>query len=919
MTRRLLIGLAAVLALGALLDTTAPDERVGLRTVGERLQASNDPAAGHFQAFDLVERARAYGGGISGVTIHAALRDLVPGANLIVDETIPAARLSSLYLRGIGGANSVVIGDLTHVAAPDGPPTAEGLYFTGVWQRSWAMWTAGGVEPMLLVVQDGDTTNVIDVSLLADRSRLAGLLEGAATELGRSGRPPIAAMHPGLLRAALAEWTVLMLLFFLGGVLLPRSSFRLGLRLPLALIVGAALHASLAVLLLPGRPALIVTTVVAASFAVVAQKAGQPVGWRARDVPWAVAAGIATGLIVVWARMWPAIPVGTDFFDYMSGAAVLARGDFGLGDLEIKRGLSQQALHAAGFVLGAGGVPTIGHVMLVAGLLILVVVAVAHSGRSRRSPAALVAMLFVLAIVLSPQLRTHAAISNGHVLVATLLLGLVVLIGADSRRALLPALSAVIGALVLARPEGATLVALVLLGASIGRRTTNKRATADLIAPWFILGVVSLIWGGMLTAGALLRDGDRELATDLLLLIGLVALAAGWLQRVTSERAWRSIVLAGGTGLWVVTLVLLTQERVNFLEAAVANVGRGAGGWGVIGPALLIVATVGLVLTAGSGAVHVQSARWLIIGFVPVAVLSKLGDGLQASDAGLELLLSGGGRVGWGDSMNRMWMHAVLVVGYLLVMAAAPRDRSSPRDGTVRSTPTRIPVGAVPLLTLFMFGPWVALQWQPNYVPWEVSTEEMQLLDVPGLEAMVELTDRTFVEQRVRLEISELREGFQPLALCIDVPLVTFGRDIEGEVLLELEQAGRSSRRVIEQDRVFDWAPYRVCVDLEPHAAPRSGPIGAVVRVTSVGGIEGAAPGVLRADRSPAFGASITRTDPDGVRIERADHLALSASLIIEQPPGAFDRPLQRASLVLPWIVLLLGSAAVLARLRNGI
>jgi hypothetical protein len=349
------------------------------------------------------------------------------------------------------------------------------------------------------------------------------------------------------------------------------------------------------------------------------------------------------------------------------------------------------------------------------------------------------------------------------------------------------------------------------------------------------------------------------------------------------------------------------------------NVGRGAGGWGVLGPALLIVAVIVLVLTAGSGAVDVQAARWLIIGFVPVAVLSKRGDGLQASGAELESLLSGGGRVGWGDSVNRMWMHAVLVVGYLLVVAAASGDRSSPRDGTARSAPTRIPVGAVPLLALFMFGPWVALQWQPNYVPWEVSTEEMQLLDVPGSEAMAELTDRTFVEQRLRLEIAELREGFQPLALCIDVPLVTFGRDIEGEVLLELEQAGRSSRRVIEQDRVFDWAPYRVCVDLEPHAASRSAPVESVVRVTSVGGVEGAAPGVLQADRSPAFGASITRTGPDGVRIERADHLALSATLIIEQPPGPFDRPLQRASLVLPWIVLLLGSAAALARLRTGI
>jgi hypothetical protein len=76
----------------------------------------------------------------------------------------------------------------------------------------------------------------------------------------------------------------------------------------------------------------------------------------------------------------------------------------------------------------------------------------------------------------------------------------------------------------------------------------------------------------------------------------------------------------------------------------------------------------------------VLGARWALIGFIPLTMFSKLGDGLQAVDSDFGTLLSGGGRVGWGDSVNRMWTHAILLVLMLFIVRVMQWAREDEAD-----------------------------------------------------------------------------------------------------------------------------------------------------------------------------------------------------------------------------------------------
>jgi len=133
----------------------------------------------------------------------------------------------------------------------------------------------------------------------------------------------------------------------------------------------------------------------------------------------------------------------------------------------------------------------------------------------------------------------------------------------------------------------------------------------------------------------------------------------------------RTVPQVIGVSLWAATLVLIVGDvgNVRFLDVAIINIGEAQGRWGAAGVLLFLIGLLAVAARErrddGPG---VLGARWALIGFIPLTMFAKLGDGLQAVDSDFGTLLSGGGRIGWGDSVNRMWTHAILLVLMLFIV-----------------------------------------------------------------------------------------------------------------------------------------------------------------------------------------------------------------------------------------------------------
>jgi hypothetical protein len=376
------------------------------------------------------------------------------------------------------------------------------------------------------------------------------------------------------------------------------------------------------------------------------------------------------------------------------------------------------------------------------------------------------------------------------------------------------------------------------------------------------------------------------------------------------------------------TVFLLSRGSVRFLEIAQQNLGKGLGGWGTMGPLLIIAAVVGVALTTRRDEPGIMTARWLIISFTPTVLLAILGAGLERPETELDTFFSGGARVGWGDSVNRMWAHIVLVIAYLLRRASSPSLRMPNSQGSASRTSRadhksavrdRVTVSAVVLL---LFGPWIAIQWQPTYIPWSSVVVETLVGGVPGVtgeeNALTVLADGVQVDQTLVLDMGALAPQTIVRAVCVDVPLVTLGRPMTGNYRLELSVGGQTAVRHIEWRDVVDWGSQRACVDLGTDSASvLAGNSTTVARVTITGSgaaLEEAA-GVLVASGFPSMtGAVISTRNPDTTtETGRVGPLALSVVVVIDDPIGIFSQPIERSPLALPWLALAVGVLATIA------
>jgi len=901
-TRRLLVAFAALLALGATLDATLYLDHVGAGTIGAdaRGRAAETGELRDRSVPTPIERARGRKDERYGV--YVALHDLAPAATVLRDGSVRTDRLSSTLLTGIGAASDVRSVDVGPVALPATAPDASGTDEHG----PWTLRVASGRVAAVLAVRDVDGTHLVDVRLLPP-TIAAGLPEAPSVSPGpdRSGSQPA----PSLGRAVVGETLVIVLLLLVGGLLLPRRGAgretSRGQRIPLALLVGVALHAALGLLLLPEAWGLAATVAVGVLRSAVGARGEVALGWRRSDVgPLALAATAILGMVAVsrWAGFFRLTP---DSFDYWAGGAALSVGTFGLADLDLKRGLGQQALHSAGFVAGAAGLQALSVVAIVAGAAVLLANVSAKGVRRREVIGA--AALLIVALLVSPQTWAFATYLNSHVLISALLLALVMLLGDGTdpamRRALLPAVGAIITALVVMRAEGAPLVGLVLLG-TLAVRTERPVWRGA----WVVLAGAASVWAGLLV----LAQGPA-IATLLVVAVAPAALAIAVGGASVGPAARRAVPWVAGTLLWGLTVVLLRRDEVRFIEVAVKNLGMGEGGWGVLGPLLILAGVLGVLHTSDAQDVRTVTARWLLIGFIPLTVIAKLGDGSESGSAGLDVFLAGGGRPGWGDSANRMWMHAVLLL--LLVLVAAVRDSDArPRQ---RSDTLRLArMGADGALAIA--GMWVVLQWQPVYVLTTTPPEEVVLLSVDGSDPAGELTDGSDVAQSVALsppDRSGLSPDLRPTKVCADLPIVTYGRPVEGRITIELRVDRQREVTEIPGKDIVDWQRIRTCLEL---ARDDLEDATLEIRVAGIGAPSGAAPSVLLGSAA-GFGALVTLVGEDGTPVQRrADHLVVDVTLEGQRPLVGTELLPARSILFLPWLAIAVGAASVVARWRTS-
>jgi hypothetical protein len=245
------------------------------------------------------------------------------------------------------------------------------------------------------------------------------------------------------------------------------------------------------------------------------------------------------------------------------------------------------------------------------------------------------------------------------------------------------AVGILLAAVVLLRPEGTLVAAMMLAGAVRHRRIVS--------APlWYWLGTATLAWNALLIRGAFERGESPANIVLAMTAVGVALLLVPAVLARMTDGMRRTVPLLVGGALWAATLVLIVGDvgNVRFLDVAIINIGEARGRWGAAGVLLFLIGLLAVAARErpddGPG---VLGARWVLIGFIPLTMFSKLGDGLQAVDSDFGTLLSGGGRVGWGDSVNRMWTHAILLVLMLFIVrviqwSRRDEDLDSPEPGT---------------------------------------------------------------------------------------------------------------------------------------------------------------------------------------------------------------------------------------------
>jgi hypothetical protein len=477
---------------------------------------------------------------------------------------------------------------------------------------------------------------------------------------------------------------------FLGGCALLRAAGLRGWALPaLGLLAGVTLQVAIGVVqvvtpFVPTTPIL--------TLALTAALPGAWWLWRlrqGRDVGVSLplaglsVAGVAGAVVLL--RAVALVTYHSDTFTYLMASRLLADEAYKTGIstyLVTNRVLGMPLLHAPANLAGDYYLRSIATLLALA--TVAAVVWFIHVGVPRGLDGATRAVLIaaaVLLLVTNNRFVFNAFYLNGHLLQGALVL---VVVGCGwllaTRAAKVPTAVMVlqvvaIPGLLVTRPEGPLVTALALLPTWVSDLSDRYRALTMAVA-----GGYGGAWFGFQAWVYADRGADLPvsvlgpLALSLGLLVGAGLIATGRLPRIGPPVDRWALWLAEA-GLWLALFALAVREPGNLKQSVVGTERNILGGEGLWGLSLFIL---GLFVLA---ALVVRSPRremlrFPLTTFVPLSFL-------------LAYLREGAYHAGYGDSLNRMWMHVLPLAVLFVVLSAASalRPRPEPSPGGAAADP----------------------------------------------------------------------------------------------------------------------------------------------------------------------------------------------------------------------------------------
>lgn len=870
------VGALVVVALGLAITPLVP----------EHLEATLPPRVP--AGAPLVEFSRSDLRGLEILSVYGAVATATEAGLVLVAPDVPMQAsegfrgLNELLLHGLAGVHEVRVVEAARSAAPP-VGVAPDLIGETLWgSYRWRMWLAGDGARILVVsaTTDGDL-QLIDGRLLPGVLEVVGsggigiAARADAATLPAGWRPPV--RPDGPVAAIVLDALVLLLLMLAGGLVLPTLLGR-ALRVCAGLLVGVAALAVTGLFRPPAGTGLLLVPSALGLIGHLVRRSGTAIGWNRGDLPLVAGAAAALLALATTARSTGLLRVASDEVLYLAGARAMTMGELAPELLDPKRGIALQALHAPSMALGVDGLQSLGAALLFAtvGLLVAIPLSRGHV------PAGVVVLAAAL-VALSPGMRAAASLVNSHLLVGALLMlvAAVPMFDPHDERAthpggpapagrphpLAPMLAVAAAAIVLLRPEGVLLLALVLAAAAPALRTMAAGAWT---AAWRSGGAALILWHGLIAAGVLARSGSLPSLSVGSGAVGIAMVAAPTVLAKGSLRLRQSLAPVMLAALWVLTVgvTLSSGGRTTFWAAASGNLLEARGGWGILAPAVIALLVVGVTRAVSDASADTRVLGVTAAGFVPIVFLAKLLDtsGGRVLDLPRLVLDEVGrgvyGAVGWGDSTNRMWTHVVPTVVLLAVATLGRRDRA---DCPTRGIPARAPRVAAVLLLLALTS-----AWSPQIVLPERRSVPITPAAAVG-HITGELVRGTTVSQRVRpapaavLAASELGDR----EVCLVVQFGTFGRRNPGQLRIEIEAAGSDDPQVhspavasaaVATTELEDNAPRRLCVPLDGPV-----PTDLDVRVIAEAGEPGASPVVWVGAPGP-LGTAIEHR-PDGTLI----------------------------------------------------
>lgn len=285
-------------------------------------------------------------------------------------------------------------------------------------------------------------------------------------------------------------------------------------------------------------------------------------------------------------------------------------------------------------------------------------------GRLSRGWAVVFAVVGALVLVTVNRYVWHAFYLNGHLYFG---IGLLIIAGCAwlqgrrvvSERALLTLQAIAIPSLVVTRPEGTIMAALVLVPVLVNEQVPWRRRALLLV----VLGTSTALWQAYHAwsyhSAGIGVPGYAAAFLVLGVVIALVAPIMGW-QGLRA--VFRHVPTLVETGLWLALLVaafLQPHVFVASVKATLVNTALDGASWGY---SLVMIAILALCVLVATRNPERFALRFAVTTFLPMSFL-------------LAHLREGAYRVGDGDSLSRMFIHILPLVVLFLVSAASAEWR----------------------------------------------------------------------------------------------------------------------------------------------------------------------------------------------------------------------------------------------------